>query len=76
VSAASNGNTCMAPGSEETPDMSDIYRYSDSGAGYLLLMTPPWTPTAGSLHPLLSAAAAARRRFVRHGREGPPTRPH
>lgn len=46
----------------------DAYRYSDPGVGYLLLMTPPWTLTAVSLHPLLSeATAAARRRFVRHG---------
>ena len=48
--------------------MSDTYRYSDSNVGYLLVMTPPWTPTAVSFHPLLSdAATAARRRFVRQG---------
>lgn len=46
----------------------DAYRYSDPGVGYLLLMTPPYTLTAVSLHPLLSQAAiAARRRFVRYG---------
>ena len=46
----------------------DAYRYSDPGIGYLLVMTPPWTATAVSLHPLLSeAATAARRRFVRQG---------
>lgn len=44
----------------------DDYRYSDPGTGYLLMIKPPWTATAVSLHPLLSeAAAAARRRFVR-----------
>ena len=46
----------------------DTYRYSDPGIGYILLMTPPWTPTAVALYPLLSGAAtAARRRFVRQG---------
>lgn len=48
--------------------MNDAYRYSDPGLSYLLMMTPPWTPSAVTLHPLLcDAAAAARRRFVRHG---------
>jgi hypothetical protein len=48
--------------------MSDTYRYSDPSVSYLLMISPPWTPTAVTLHPLLSdAAAAARRRFVRQG---------
>jgi hypothetical protein len=48
--------------------MSDAYRYSDPNVSYLLMITPPWTPTAVTLHSLLSdAATAARRRFVRQG---------